>query len=125
MEATGAGGHGREQSAGEGQRGREACAGAQRQLRAHPGLSLQLRVEAGALQPLHDPGDGEGQPPLRVQHRGPGPDRPGRLRRRTARYPATAAAAPPCGCVRPGSGAALKGSPAAAPPWRGREPPEP
>lgn len=97
-EAKRAGGEtGREQSGGEGQRGREACVGAQRQVRAHPGLSLQLWVEAGALQALHDPGDGEGQPAVRVQHRGPcaaGPPSPPHHRvtrqRRQRRRPAAA-----------------------------------
>lgn len=37
---------------------------------AHPGLSLQLGMEAGALQPLHDPRYGEGEPAVFLQHHG-------------------------------------------------------
>lgn len=118
--------------------------GAQRQVGAHPGLSLQLGVEAGALQPLHDPRYGEGEPAVRVQHRGATPLPAGGLLHRTAfaaaprlanrRCQATAGAVPRGGGGRLESDASRKGS---APPvvtragrraprgpvWRRRRPP--
>lgn len=87
----GRGGQGRPRAAPHKAPGRGAGSRAWGRAGAHPGLSLELGVEAGALQALHDPRYGEGQPAVRVQHRAGG--RPGALwpphRRPWGRYQAT------------------------------------
>lgn len=77
---------------------------------AHPGLSLQLGVEAGALQPLHDPRYGEGEPAVLLQHHGAA-EPPHRATLPAAPRPARAdVTGQPRGGGRAESGASLKGS---------------